>query len=239
MKHRLVLLVAVVVLFAALAFRKTGSADLATGAWQLKAGNAEQVLLFMDGYCTHTTYDKTTKRFMQTRGGTYTVQNNKLTVHYEFDTQNSGQVGQTVSYTTSLKNGQLVVNLNGATEQWSRLDDGNAPLAGLWKITARKQNGELQTIHQTGTRKTVKLLTGTRFQWAAIDPGTKQFMGTGGGTYTFTDGKYTEQIEFFSRDSSRVGSSLTFDGRLENGDWHHSGLSSKGDAIYEVWSRRK
>jgi hypothetical protein len=64
-------------------------------------------------------------------------------------------------------------------------------------------------------------------------------MGTGGGTYTFKDGKYTENIEFFSRDSSRVGSSLAFDGKLENGDWHHSGLSSKGDPIYEVWSRRR
>jgi hypothetical protein len=64
-------------------------------------------------------------------------------------------------------------------------------------------------------------------------------MGTGGGTYTFANGKYTEHIEFFSRDSSRVGAALTFDGKLENGDWHHSGLSSKGDPIYEVWSRKK
>ncbi|HYH14177.1 MAG TPA: hypothetical protein VD794_03090, partial [Flavisolibacter sp.] len=135
--------------------------------------------------------------------------------------------------------GQLMANLAGAAEGWSRLDEGNAPLAGLWAITARKQNGELQPIHQTGTRKTVKILTGTRFQWAAIDPGTKQFMGTGGGTYTFQNGKYTEQIEFFSRDSSRVGSSLSFEGKLENSNWHHSGLSSKGDPIYEVWSRKK
>ena len=93
-------------------------------------------------------------------------------------------------------------------------------------------------IHQSGTRKTIKILSSTRFQWAAIDPGTKQFMGTGGGTYSFENGKYTENIEFFSRDSSRVGQSLTFDGKLENGEWHHSGFSSRGDAIYEVWSRK-
>lgn len=193
----------------------------------------------MDGYCTHTTYEKASKRFLQTRGGTYTLQNDRLLVAYEFDTQNPAPIGQTVPYTASVQNGRLTVNLNGAVESWKRLDDGQAPLAGLWQITARKQDGELQAIHQTGTRKTVKILTGSRFQWAAIDPGTKQFMGTGGGTYTFAGGKYTEQIEFFSRDSSRVGRSLTFDGRLENGQWHHSGLSSRGEAIYEVWSRGK
>ncbi len=86
---------------------------------------------------------------------------------------------------------------------------------------------------------TVKTLTDTRFQWAAINPETKEFFGTGGGTYTFKNGKYTGNIEFFSRDSSRVGASLFFDGKLNNGQWHHSGLSSKGDSIYEVWSRVK
>ena len=92
-------------------------------------------------------------------------------------------------------------------------------------------------IHQTGPRKTLKMLTGTRFQWFAINPETKQFSGTGGGTYSFENGKYTENIWSFSRDSSRVGAKLVFDGKLVDGKWHHSGLSSKGDKIYEVWGR--
>lgn len=224
-----------------MAFRgtKNFTADDLIGAWQLKGDNNEHVVLFMDGYFTHTTYDKEGRNFIQTRGGTYSLETNNLTVQYEFDTRDKEQVGQTLSYRTSLQGKQLTTNINGKDEKWTRVDDGAANLAGLWKITARKQGDNLQQIHQTGTRKTVKMLTSTRFQWAAIDPGTKSFMGTGGGTYTFKDGKYTENIEFFSRDSSRVGSSLTFDGKLENGDWHHSGLSSKGDPIYEVWSRKK
>lgn len=216
-----------------------GKASGVTGAWQLNNGNEQQVLLFMDGYVTHTRYDRQDKKFFQTRGGTYTIDGNKLTVLYEFDTQNKEQIGQSVGYTALVRNDQLSTNINGQEESWKRIDDGSANLSGLWKITARKQEGQLTPIHQSGTRKTVKILTGTRFQWAAIDPATKQFMGTGGGTYTFTAGKYTENIEFFSRDSSRVGSSLRFDGKLENGDWHHSGFSSKGDPIYEVWSRTK
>jgi hypothetical protein len=101
------------------------------------------------------------------------------------------------------------------------------------------EDGKVAAIHQTGTRQTYKMLTGTKFQWVAIDPGKKQFSGTGGGSYTFKDGKYTENIEFFSRDNTRVGASLSFDGKLEDGNWHHSGLSSKGAKIYEVWSRVK
>ena len=55
--------------------------------------------------------------------------------------------------------------------------------------------------------------------------------------YEFANGKYTEHIEFFSRDSSRVGASLSFVGKLENGEWHHSGLSSTGEKISETWGR--
>ena len=86
-------------------------------------------------------------------------------------------------------------------------------------------------------RHTLKLLTASRFQWAAINRETGDFSGTGGGTYSFANGKYTEHIEFFSRDSSRVGASLIFEDKLEDGNWIHSGLSSKGDPIYEVWAR--
>lgn len=241
MKQQLILSVSLVVLVCAvLAFQKPGlqKADDLTGAWQLKKGSEEQVMLFMDGYVSYTRYDKSGKQFFETKGGTYTVAGNKLTITYEFDTKNKEQVGQAVSYTASFKNNALSTNINGMEAKWKKIDDGASNLSGLWTITARKQEGQLVPIHQAGTRKTIKILTDTRFQWAAIDPGTKQFMGTGGGTYTFAGGKYTENIEFFSRDSSRVGSALSFDGKLENGDWHHSGLSSKGDPIYEVWSRK-
>jgi hypothetical protein len=242
MKRQFIVSLSIAVfLCAGMAFQKPllQDADHFTGAWQLKNGTEEQVLLFVDGYFTRTSYNKQDKKFFQTSGGTYSVAGDKLAIAYEFDTQNKEQIGEAVSYKASVKNDKLTATINGTEEVWSRIDEGNSNLSGLWKITARKQDGELVSIHQTGTRKTIKILSGTRFQWAAIDPGTKQFMGTGGGTYTFANGKYTEHIEFFSRDSSRVGVALTFDGKLENGDWHHSGLSSKGDPIYEVWSRKK
>jgi hypothetical protein len=90
-----------------------------------------------------------------------------------------------------------------------------------------------------GARRTMKILSGTRFQWIAYNVETKEISGTGGGTYTTKDGKYTEHIEFFSRDNSRVGQSLVFDYSLENGAWRHKGLSSRGEPIDEVWTKRE
>ena len=53
------------------------------------------------------------------------------------------------------------------------------------------------------------------------------------------NGKYVENIEFFSRDSTRVGHSLEFDFEIKEGDWHHKGFSSKGDPKYEIWTQRQ
>jgi hypothetical protein len=90
-----------------------------------------------------------------------------------------------------------------------------------------------------GARKTMKILSGSRFQWIAYNNETKEFIGTGGGTYTTKEGKYSETIEFFSRDNNRVGATLEFDFSLIEGDWRHSGKSSKGDPIDEIWSKRE
>ena len=238
---RYLLLVAVILIFVSNSgFKKNDMmADQLKGAWMHQSGTEEQVLLFVDGYNTHTVYSKAGKKFIETRGGTYNIAGTKLSIAYEFDTRDKEQTGQSLAYDFSIKNDVLTIDVNSKKLTYKKIDDGSAPLTGLWQITGRMQDGKVAAIHRTGTRKTVKILSGTRFQWAAIDPGTKQFLGSGGGTYEFANGKYTEYIEFFSRDSNRVGASLSFDGKLEKGEWHHSGLSSSGDKIYEIWSRVK
>ena len=210
--------------------------DQLIGAWQLKMNGHDFVLLFMDGYCTVTDY--TNDEFIETWGGPYSINGNKIVGKKEFDTQDKEKTGTEYTMNFSVKDNQLILSGNDQEPvTYTRIDNGKAPLAGVWKITGREQDGKLVEIHQTGPRKTLKMLTGERFQWFAINPETKQFSGTGGGTYTFENGKYTENILFFSRDNSRVGASLEFDGKLVDGKWHHSGLSSKGDIIYEVWGK--
>ena len=187
------------------------------------------------GYFTQTEFSA--NEFIKTWGGPFSGKNNEVIISVEFNSADSMQVGDNKTFTYSISNGSLKLSPNAGRDAYQRIDDGKAPLAGVWKINAREQNGKMVPIHQTGARKTLKTLTGKRFQWFAINPATKEFSGTGGGTYTFIDGKYTENILFFSRDNSRVGAHLTFDGKIENAQWHHSGLSSKGDKIKEIWGK--
>jgi hypothetical protein len=208
------------------------------GAWQLTNGNDTHYLFFQDGFCFHTV--KQGNAFGMSQGGNFELSNGKLNINILYNSSDSTKVGSQMNLPYSLPNGQLSLQTEQGEVKFNKIDDGKSPLAGVWKITGRMDaDGKLADIHQTGTRQTYKLLTGTKFQWVAIDPGKKQFSGTGGGSYTFKDGKYIENIEFFSRDNSRVGAALSFDGKLENGKWHHSGLSSKGDKIYEVWGKAK
>jgi hypothetical protein len=59
-----------------------------------------------------------------------------------------------------------------------------------------------------------------------------------GGTYTTENGKYVEDIDFFS--ATIAGRhEPEFDFSLEDGHWHHKGLSSKGDPINEIWTKRE
>lgn len=212
------------------------------GAWHIQEGDIQQTAVFVDGYLSHSVFDVKNKKFVSTRGGTYTADNGKLTVTWQYDTEkaaneqpNDTWVGTTSTFNMNVGN-QLTTDLSGNRISWVRIDANEGPMAGVWRITGRKQGEDISQM-PLRDRRTLKILSGERFQWVAINIKTGEFSGTGGGSYTFENGKYTENIEFFSRDNDRVGASLSFDGEINNGSWHHSGLSSTGNPIYEIWDK--
>lgn len=212
------------------------------GAWEATMSKDGQelrnVVIFADGYQSSANYDAKTGAFVSTNGGSFELNGSTMTETVEFDTENAENVGSTSNFEILLTANELKIKDGDVV--WKRIDDGSpGALNGAWLISGRKRDGEIQKRDTDRPRKTMKILSGTRFQWIAYNTETKEFMGTGGGTYTTKDGKYTENIEFFSRDDSRVGASLQFDYELKDGDWHHSGLSSKGQPIYEIWSLRE
>lgn len=210
------------------------------GAWRsTDAQGAVTMLLVADNYLMQTSY--TPNRFMSSRGGAWQRNGDKLLLTVEFDTQDSSRVGQVETHSLTLSNGQLTLAGTAGKQTLGRADEptSQTPMAGLWRITGRVNDTGQPTIMQRGARKTIKLLTGSRFQWAAINPQTKQFMGTGGGTYLMAGDQYTETIDFFSRDNSRVGRSLTFTASVTGANWQHSGKSSTGGAVNEIWSREQ
>ncbi|MCL6267410.1 membrane or secreted protein [Flagellimonas myxillae] len=213
------------------------------GAWENISTNENGqsvriVVIFSDGYQVATWFDAKNGAFISTNGGAWELDGSTLTETVEFDTQKPERVGTKVVFEIELDENTLKAKDHDLV--WTRIDDGSpGALAGAWLMSGRKQNGELRSRDTNRPRKTMKILSGTRFQWIAYNTETKQFMGTGGGNYTTVDGKYTENIEFFSRDNSRVGASLVFDFDLKEGNWHHSGFSSKGAPLYEIWSLRE
>lgn len=221
----------------------TLSAQSLIGAWEAMSQSEEgtaikHVLILSDAHQVHTQYDASTGAFVATNGGSWSIEDDHtVTEIVEFDTQDSARVGSEVSFQISVQDDKM--NIVGDDMIWTRIDDGNpGHLQGAWLMSGRVRNGELRTRDTNRPRKTMKILSGSRFQWIAYNTETKQFMGTGGGSYTTIDGKYTEHIEFFSRDDTRVGASLEFDFDIKEGAWHHQGFSSKGDPMHEIWSVR-
>jgi hypothetical protein len=208
------------------------------GAWQhtLEDGTIGTMII-TDEHFSVAWYRKDPAKFVATDGGMWSARNDgTITVTYEFDTANPERVGtsQNVSVQTDDAG---VMTVEGSV--WKRIDDG-APgaLHGSWLMTGRKRDGEI-TTRTPGARRTMKILSGTRFQWIAYNVETKQFFGTGGGTYTTAGGTYTENIEFFSRDDKKAGRSLEFRYDMVDKTWHHIGKSTDGNDMHEVWARRK
>ena len=124
------------------------------------------------------------------------------------------------------------------TSKWKNISKTNDILKGKWVMSGRYNNGEFRTRNTDLPRKTMKILIDGFFQWIAFNTETFKFSGSGGGEYETLDGKYIEIIQYFSRDDSRVGAVLDFNYEIKNKDWYHSGLSSKGNPINEVWTIR-
>ena len=211
------------------------------GAWEAlieqDGRTLRNVAIFTKSHQVATFYDAESGAFISTNGGTWNLEGNTLSETVEFDTKTPDRVGTNSTFEIELTENEL--RAKGVAIVWKRIDSGTpGDLKGAWLISGRMRNGEMQKRDTNRPRKTMKILSGTRFQWIAYNTETKEFMGTGGGTYTTINGKYTENIEFFSRDDNRVGASLQFDYALKDGDWHHSGLSSKGKPINEVWTLR-
>lgn len=205
---------------------------LQEGAYHLKEDGVNHLWLFVDGYCSYITYQD--QKYLNTWGGPYTSSGQEVSIQIEYNDKEPNVVGsKNIISTKFTKDG-----FSWGPLTFKKLKNNKQDLDGLWRITGRMNEGKMSTITR-GDRKTIKILVAGYFQWIAINPAEKGFFGTGGGTYRFKDKKYTENIVFFSRDNSRVGAKLNFDGELKDGAWHHSGLSSKGDPIHEIWSLEK
>lgn len=221
-------------------------ANALEGAWEIETVNGEAlghrgVMLLEQPYAFYTEFDVENKKFVGSQGGAIEIMGNKIAFTNEFDTWDSNHIGKVYEITAELKANRVTLDFVADDQSFqmvlTRIDTGEGDLAGAWRITDRMRNGQMSAM-TLGARKTIKMITGSRFQWVAFNPESKQFSGTGGGTVVLENGKYNEHIEFFSRNPDRVGADLQFDYKVDGNKWDHSGLSSTGNPIREIWTKQ-
>lgn len=232
MKTKLIALLAATGLL--LAFAKLPQTQPA--AWEYRKGDTTITLLMADGFAMVSKYNTEKKHYYGTYGGPYTMANNKLEMQVQFAHPDTALFKKTIGFSFLADGSTARSNLAGSTETWNKLAVAENALDGNWRIREILRGTTMEPL-PLRARRTLKLLAGGRFQWAAINTETGEFFGTGGGAYTFAPGKYTETLYFFSRDSNRVGATLQFKDSLQQGAWLHTGRSSKGDTLREVWMR--
>ena len=193
---------------------------------------------FAETYSMHTLYEADPPSFIKTLGGFHTVTPDSLFVELEFNSDYEKDSVATVQLAYTFDGKSLVFNGN-TKRTYTKMDSNEQDLDGAWMFGTRGPDTGQERRGDSRDRKTLKFLMDGKFQWIAYTVGTFKFSGTGGGSYTAKNGKYIEQIEFFSRDNSRVGASLDFMYEVDGDDWHHKGKNSRGEPMYEIWMRRQ
>ena len=181
-------------------------------------------LIIDSEYLVATEFNKTSGAFVKTYGGYYEIEGDSYKVSLEFNSDFEKD---------SIRSIELIKN-----NSWRNISKPESLLQGKWVMSGRYNNQEFRARDTKLPRKTMKVLIDGFFQWIAFNTETFRFSGSGGGEYEAVDGKYIEKIQYFSRDDSRVGAELDFNYEVKEGDWYHSGLSSKGNPINEVWTLR-
>ncbi len=213
-------------------------AQIKQGVYISDEGNLRHELKLSEAYIIHSVYEKSPAKFIKTVGGFYTTNDTALQIKLEFNSEYQKDSLKNLAIPMRLDGNNLV--LGGASERVFELQNANSQdLDGQWLFATRGPDQGQKRRGEANARKTLKFLIDGHFQWIAYHTETFKFSGTGGGSYSAQDGVYTENIEFFSRDDSRVGATLKFNYETKGNDWHHTGKNSKGEPMYEIWGKRK
>jgi len=230
----------------------TEQGELIEGAWELMqirgedagAVDIRMVKIISDGHFVFAFFNDESKQFYSAGGGTYTYVKGRYTEHIEFHTINPDLVGKSIRFSAKIKGNKWyhVGEIDGERleEVFERIDEADERVhLGAWEIFRYSNAGGKMEAQEKNLR-TIKLLSASRFQWASWDTKNGEFIGTGGGSYDTMDGYYTEHLQFFSRDSIRVGQSITFGCEIKGDTWHHEEYTgSRGLQINEIWVRMK
>jgi hypothetical protein len=128
------------------------------GAWRGTDGTTERVLLIVDGYFTHTSFERANPQFHRTFGGPLEFQAAGATILVHFDSAEPARVGKAVALGGELNGTELRLRLgDGDEEIWRRIEESPGELTGVWRISGRQRDGQIQPM-PLAARRTLKML---------------------------------------------------------------------------------
>ena len=207
----------------------TGQESSVVGTWYSKDGDDEYVLICQANYIVITNFNKVNTAFYYSSGGSYKAIKDRMIASLEFTTskhelQHIKTLGQ-LQYTRS-EDKLSIIREDSSKVFLSRVDNGQADLAGVWRLAG--QQGEL---------KSLLVISGHRFQRIHFNPKTKELIGSYGGRYEYSDGKYTEHIDFYKKDGDKIGTSVSFTLEVNKTGMVIKGKNEKGEEVEELWKR--
>ena len=223
------------------------------GAWALvekdnissEELSIQMVKILSNGHFMFAFFNAETQQFFSAGGGTYTYEDGKYTEKIDFHTIDPNLAGREITFDARLEDGKWyhtgLINGGQLNEVYARLDDGSGTdLVGTWlqeyDVAPNGKRSRLKKHHRK-----LKILSGTRFQWVEYNGKKRKFVACGGGTYSYEKETYTENIEFFSLDSTVVGSEVAFTCLQDGNEWIHRERTARGDGVQlnvdEIWSR--
>ena len=166
MKKKIVLLICIIMSLGI-------NAQSVIGAWEnyTTSENGDKlrnVVIFANGYQVLTTYNATTGKFIHSNGGTWKLKGDIMTEKVEFHTDNSERVGTEVSFKVIITDN--AIEIVDSNMKLNRIDNGvPGKLQGAWLMSGRIREGKTELRDTSRPRKTMKILSGTRFQWIAYN----------------------------------------------------------------------
>ena len=197
-------------------------------------------LIIKDSYFILTIFNSAPASFNYTVGGILTTEGKNFIVNLEFNSAIAKDSLKTLKGTFQLKGNRCkVIFDNGKKLDLEKVIKEDQNFEGAFLMAGRVTDQGESRRRIDVPRITMKMLLDGHFQWIAFNKETFEFSGTGGGKYIADKtGAYIEQIEFFSRNSGRVGAKLPFKYNIKGNDWFHQGNSSNGEPMHEIWTKR-
>ena len=169
-------------------------------------------LIIKDSYFILTIFNSAPASFNYTVGGILTTEGKNFIVNLEFNSAIAKDSLKTLKGTFQLKGNRcMVIFDNGKKLDLEKVIKEDQNFEGAFLMAGRVTDQGESRRRIDVPRITMKMLLDWHFQWIAFNKETFEFSGTGGGKYIADKtGAYIEQIEFFSRNSGRVGAKLPF-----------------------------